>query len=108
MQALAIHLAATMYEDLENNSVPYLIGSPHSKIDTQLLGSQIHRRVTLPADFCLASQNSIASKDSLDLGPWCLRKPLWLLPVCCRKEAGKGRKSPENSARKPLNLMESI
>jgi len=31
-----------------------------------------------------------------------------LLPVCCRKESGKGRKSPENSARKPLNPMKSI
>jgi hypothetical protein len=31
-----------------------------------------------------------------------------LLPVCCRKEAGKRRKSPENSARKPLNPMKPI
>ena len=31
-----------------------------------------------------------------------------LLPVCCRKEYGKGRKSPENLARKPLNPMKSI
>src|SRR5690349_7159953 len=30
------------------------------------------------------------------------------LPVCCRKESGKGRKSPENSARKPLNPMKSL
>jgi hypothetical protein len=31
-----------------------------------------------------------------------------LLPVCCRKESGKGRKSPENSARKPLIPMKSM
>jgi hypothetical protein len=30
------------------------------------------------------------------------------LPVCCRKESGKGRKSPENSARKILIPMKSM
>jgi len=29
------------------------------------------------------------------------------LPVCCRKESGKGRKSPENAARKILIPMKS-
>jgi hypothetical protein len=31
-----------------------------------------------------------------------------LLPVCCRKESGKGRKSPGISARKMLIPMKSI
>jgi hypothetical protein len=31
-----------------------------------------------------------------------------LLPICCRKEPGKVRKSPENAARKPLNPMKSM
>ena len=36
------------------------------------------------------------------------RKRSTLLPVCCRKVSGKGRKSPENSARKILNPMKSM
>jgi len=77
-------------------------------INDSLLGSPIRRRVTLRADFCLASQIQSLVRILSRHRTWCLRKPLWLLPVCCRKESGKGRKSPEDSACKPLNLMKSI
>lgn len=36
------------------------------------------------------------------------RKRGVLLPVCCRKEPGKVRKSAENAARKFLTLIESV
>jgi len=99
-----------MYGDLESNSVPYLIGSPHSKIDTQPLGSPIHRRVKLPADFCLPHKIQSQVSISVDIRVMVFTKTIvavaGLLSKRIRKRAEKsGKVGPQTIESNEINVI---